>query len=188
CERTRSIHMQTSGQTSSPQPPKPRTPKARPPKPVPPPEFDAGKIMAMQEADLIALLKKGDASEFEKAKACQRLSMVGTDAAVPAVAPLLTDTKLSHYARYALETIPGSVPDEALRAALPKVKGDVLVGVVNSIGKRGDAGAVDALTKLTNGPDENTARAAASALGHIGSPEAARAIQSALGETKDPVR
>jgi HEAT repeat protein len=82
----------------------------------------------------------------------------------------------------------GSEADAALRAALPKVKADTLIGVINSIGKRQDENAVDALTKLTNSAEPNVARAAASALGHISGLRAADSLQRALGTTEGPVR
>jgi hypothetical protein len=40
------------------------------------------------------------------------------------------------YARYGLELIADPSADEALRAAEPTIKGNLLIGVINSIGKR----------------------------------------------------
>ncbi len=168
--------MQTTGQT------------AQPPKPVPPPEFQAGKIAALDQAGLIGLLKDSGSTTFQKAKACQRLASIGTTEAVPALAALLADPQLAHYARYGLEPIPGPAADAALRDALRKVKGKLLVGVINSIGVRRDAGAVGALAKLLNDPDVETARAAAAALGSIGDAQAAKVLQDGLAQTKGPVR
>ena len=47
------------------------------------------------------MLNSADASIFDKAKACQRLVLVGDESAVPTLAGLLTDEKLSAYAREA---------------------------------------------------------------------------------------
>ena len=67
-----------------------------------------------EAARLVAVLKS-DASVFDKAKACQRLAVVGDEKAVPALAALLADESLSNYARYGLEAIPDPAVDNALR-------------------------------------------------------------------------
>lgn len=177
--------MQNTAQQSKPAPAK-RKPQA--PKPVPPPEFQAAKIITLDEAGLISLLKKSNATEFEKAKACQRLANVGTAEAVPALSALLTDPRLSTYARYGLEPIPGPAVDDSLRQALPKLKGTLLVGVINSLGMRKDANAVPPLSKLLFDSDPAVAQASAAALGHISGPEAAKVLEAALDKTKGPLR
>src|SRR5205814_291218 len=106
-------------------------------------------------------------SPYAKAKACQRLAVVGDASAVPAVAPLLSDPMLSHYARTALEPMPGKQADDALRAALGKVQGRLLIGVIGSIGKRRDAAAIVALEHLRRGDDVDVSRAASLALARI---------------------
>lgn len=130
-------------------------------------QTSSADIMAMSQDRLIAILEDDDASDFAKAKACQRLAVVGDDAAVPALGELLTDPKLSHYARFALEPMPGEAADKALRAALGKLEGDLLIGVINSIGRREDTGAIDALAKLRHSDDVAIADAAGDALGRI---------------------
>lgn len=157
------------------------------PKPAPPPEFQSASIDKLDQAGLIALLKDAKSSVFQKAKACQRLSVIGNADAVPALAALLGDAQLCVYARYGLEPIPGSAPDDALRAALSKVSGKQLTGVINSIGQRHDAKAAPALGKMLYGPDPDAGAAAAAALGRISGPEAARTLEKALGQTKDPM-
>ncbi len=182
--------MQTSGQAvPSVQQPTAAAPKpAPPPKPVPPPEFQSAKIDGLDPAALVDLLKDPASTTFQKAKACQRLASVGTKDAVPALAALLTNPQLSHYARYGLEPIPDPSADDALRAALPKVKGTVLVGVINSIGHRRDAKAVPVLTKLMYNPGVDVAKAAAAALGRIGDLSSSKSLQQGLVSSKGPVR
>jgi len=124
------------------------------------------------ETELIALLKS-DAKLEEKAAACRQLATIGTKQAVPALAPLLADEKLSHMARFALEPIPDPSADEALRDALGKLKGKLLIGVINSVAVRGDKKAIPQLLKLWQDPDPAVADAAAAALGKLGSVEAA---------------
>lgn len=166
----------------------PAAAKAKPAKPVPPPEFRSEEIDKLDSAGLVKILGDASASEFQKAKACQLLASRGDKASVPAIAALLPDAKLSHYARYALEPMPDPAADDALRAALPKLKGALLIGVINSLGFRKDQKAVMPLARFVYGADLATADAAAAALGHISGPEASKTLQTALNRTKDPVR
>jgi HEAT repeat protein len=130
----------------------------------------AGDIMSLPPAKLVAILQDPDASVYARAKASQRLAVVGDRSAVPALSPMLTDPHLSHYARTALEPLPDASADDALRAALPKVKGNLLVGVINSIGHRRDAKAIGALEKLRHDSDVEVARAADAALARVRPP------------------
>lgn len=127
----------------------------------------------------VSVLQSG-APGAEKAIACKQLAIYGTADAVPALAPLLSDAQLASWSRIALEVIPGSAADEALRGALPKLQGKLLVGVINSIGVRGDPKAVDALVSKLKAADAEVAAAAAVALGRIGGDTAAKALEKAL--------
>src|SRR5262245_47613046 len=111
------------------------------------------------EQEFIALLQS-DAPASQKAVACKKLAVVGTEAAVPELAKLLSDGHLSSWARIALEAIPGSASDEALRTAAGSLDGRLLVGVVNSIGVRRDAGAVELLTGLMKNSNPTVASSA----------------------------
>ena len=130
-----------------------------------------------QEAELLAVLRS-DAGIQEKSTACRQLARVATKDAVPTLAALLSDEKLSHMARYALEGIRDPSVDAALRDALGKVQGAPRLGVIGSLGARRDAKAVDALAGLLEEAD--TAQAAARALGNIGTPAAAKALEDVL--------
>jgi HEAT repeat protein len=132
------------------------------------------------EARLIAVLKSADASRKDKADACRLLAIIGGKDSIAPLAGLLGNEELSHNARYALEPNPDPAVDEALREALGRVKGGPLVGVIGSVGVRHDAKAISALTKLLSDSDPVVARAAARALGKIGTIEAANALQAAL--------
>jgi HEAT repeat protein len=140
-----------------------------------------------RELKLIGVLQS-DAPPAEKAITCKRLAVYGTKEAVPALAPLLADEKLASWARIALEAIPGPAADEALRNAMGKVQGKLLVGVINSIGVRRDAGAVDGLVAKLKDSDADVASAAAVALGHIGGDQAAKALEQSLAGSPAPVR
>jgi len=162
--------------------------RGRAPRPEPPPELQAERIMALPEAGLIKILQDSGSSEFEKAKACQRLAVIGTAAAVPALASLLGDEHLAAYGRFGLEPNPAPAADAALRQAMGKLNGMLLVGVINSIGHRRDSGSVDVLTKVLYGSDVEAAKAAAGALGRIGGAQSANVLQDALGKTNGDVR
>ncbi|MEI6606884.1 MAG: HEAT repeat domain-containing protein [Verrucomicrobiota bacterium] len=127
------------------------------------------------EARLIAALK-AEAPRAAKDVICRALKTIGTAAAVPALAPLLGDEKLSHMARYALERIPGPEASNALSAALLKVTPKLKVGVISSLGARGEATSLVPLTAMLADSDAAVGAAAATALGDLGSLEAAKAL------------
>jgi HEAT repeat protein len=131
------------------------------------------------EAVLIGVLQS-DAPLFDKAKACQRLAVIGTSKAVGVLSGLLADEQLSHYARTGLEANPSPAVDKAFRDAIPKLSGKPLIGVIDSIGVRRDAESVSLLNELVNQEDERVAGAALSALGQIATPDATEVIQRAL--------
>lgn len=139
---------------------------------------------ANEEVDKLISVIKSEAPHKEKADACRRLAIVGTKDAVAPLAELLADEKLSHMARYALEPIPDPAVDKALRDALGKLKGGPLVGVIGSIGVRGDATAVAALKEKLLDSDLQISQATAKALGSIGTLDAAKALQRALSDAQ----
>lgn len=160
-------------------------------KPEVPAQFKAEPIEKLDQAALIRILGEPGsepATLFRKAIACKRLAVIGTKEAVPALAALLGDDRASDYARDALESMPDPSADDALRAALPKLKGLLLIGVINSLRRRRDLKAVEPLGKLVDGADAAVARAAALAVGEISGPVAAKTLQRALGTTKGAVR
>lgn len=126
--------------------------------------------------DLVDVLKS-EAGLYEKSEACRKLARIGDASAVPALAELLADDKLSHMARYGLETIPDPSADEALRAALDKLEGHQLVGVIGSIGVRKDKKATSALGKQLKSENLEAVQAAAKALGRIGTEIAMEALR-----------
>ena len=135
------------------------------------------------ESQLLVILNS-DAELFAKAKACQRLAIIGTSKSVPVVAQLLADPVLSHYARIALETNPSPEVDKVFRGALSELKGRQLVGVINSIATRKDTQSVDALLPLAVGDNLEVAAAAVSALGMLATPESISAVQMALTQKR----
>ena len=129
------------------------------------------------EDRLVKLLATG--SDDCKRFVCRKLWMAGSARSVPALAKLLVDEKLSGAARYALERMAEPAAAAALRDAAAKTKGRTLVGVVNSLGHRGDRESAGLLVGLLADKDEAVAAAAATALSRIGGPRTAKALMDA---------
>ncbi|HEO69912.1 MAG TPA: HEAT repeat domain-containing protein, partial [Candidatus Hydrogenedentes bacterium] len=137
------------------------------------------------EVALIATLE-GDSDWLAKQEACRALRRVGTAKAVPALEELLVDEKLSHMARFALESMSCDEASAALRHALPKASGLPKVGIVISLGARSDTEATPLLAALLHEQDGDLASAAAGALGRIATTDAVKAlldVSNAVGES-----
>ena len=149
----------------------------------------AGGALAADEREskLIAVLKS-DAPAKDKAITCKHLAIYGSKAAVAPLAGLLADKELASWARIALEAIPDPAADEALRQAVGRLKGTLLVGAINSIGVRRDPKATDALVRKLTDTDPEVASAAAEALGRIGGEKPANALQQCLPAAPPAVR
>jgi HEAT repeat protein len=135
------------------------------------------------EQALIGVLENEQSTRAALQYACEQLSIIGTEDAVPALADLLADEETSDMARYALERIPGEESVAALRGALDTTSGAVKVGIINSLGEREDADAVAQLEQLIQSDNELVASAAATALGKIATPAATDALASAVENT-----
>ncbi|MEI7899267.1 MAG: HEAT repeat domain-containing protein [bacterium] len=128
------------------------------------------------EDALIAVVSAKDATQDGKACACRLLQQVGSEKCIPAVASLLNDETLSHYARLVLERTGTPKADEALLAALDKAPDKVKPGLIGSLGVRRYVKAVKPLTKLVANSDPAVAAAAISALGRIGGDASAKCL------------
>jgi HEAT repeat protein len=139
-----------------------------------PPESDEGK--------LLAVIKSADATHKEKVDACRGLALIATKKSIAPLVELLGDEKLSHMARYALETIKDPAVDEAFRDALGRLNGMPLVGVIGSIGVRRDAQAVQPLLGILMSSEASGEAKSMTlrALGQIGTVEAAEALKMSL--------
>lgn len=113
---------------------------------------------------------------------CAQLFQIGTDAEVAAVAPMLLDPATSDNARLFLERVKSEAAIGALRAALDKLQGRPLTGVVNSLSIVRDPASVDRIVALTKSDDPMVALAAWRALGNFGSLPVADFLIGALKE------
>ncbi len=138
---------------------------------------DPEKLLLL-EKQFVSILES-DATYECKDFICRQLWIMGTKESVPVLSKMLLDEKTSDMARYALER--NECPDagKALAGALGKVKGNVLIGVINSLGERRDIKSVKKLASLMFKPEKNVAIAAAAALGKIGNSNAEKALQKA---------
>jgi hypothetical protein len=121
---------------------------------------------------------QSDISHDAKGFVCRMLTIVGGAASVPVLAGLLADEYLSHMARYVLERLQAPQAGQALLDSLPRQSRKLKIGVISSLGSRREASAVPALSGLLKDQDVPVARAAATALGEIGTSEAATALEA----------
>jgi HEAT repeat protein len=136
------------------------------------------------ESRLAAVLET-DVPHAAKDYVCRQLRIIGTAASVPVLAELLPDKAFSHLARYALERIPAPEAAQAMRDALPKLDNPLKIGVMESLGNRGDAASVPVLIARLGDTDAAVARSAALALAAISDPSAANALRQAKPATEE---
>ena len=136
------------------------------------------------ESALIGTLQSPTASDNAKVTAAQQLGNVGTHAAIAPLVALLDSDKayLRDAARYGLENNPCPSVETTLVAAAERLRGPARVGVVQSIGIRGNAQSVPLLAKLVTDSDAALAKAAADSLGKLAIPEAFAALKPGLGK------
>ena len=128
------------------------------------------------EEKLIAVVEDPQATPSGKQFACRMLRIVGSEKCIPAVSDLLTDERLSHAARWVLQKMESEQADRVLREALAEASGKTRIGLMETIGERGDPEALDQLVALAEAEDPATARAALGAIGKIGTADAAAAL------------
>lgn len=138
------------------------------------------------ESHLVELLQ-AEISRDAKDYICRKLMVIGTAAAVPALAELLGQAEDSHMARYALERISAPEAGQALRDALAKVHDALKIGVMGSLGVRGDTACIPQLSALLRSTNSSVASAAAYALGALHTSESAKGLSQAAAAS-EPVR
>lgn len=137
---------------------------------VPPSSF------AQVEAKLLKALESSKTTFAGKQFVCRMLRRVGSAQSVPALSKLLADKELSHMARFVLQHMPAPQAGAALCEALPRLEGDLKIGVIGSIGQRRERKAVPEIARLAADGNAEIARAAIGALGRIGGSEAAEVL------------
>jgi HEAT repeat protein len=128
--------------------------------------------------DALLEVLKSDAPLAARRGVSKSLSLIATDRSAPALAAMLPNADTSDMARYVLERMPPGAADAVLRAAVRDTRGRICAGIVQSLGNRRDAQSVRVLTEALADADEETAQAAAWALGRLGGPEAMKQLRA----------
>jgi HEAT repeat protein len=132
-------------------------------------------------AERLGTLLAKDATLTGKDFVCRQLYRLGMEGSVEDVAPLLGDETTVDMARYVLERMDYPAVDDALLAALAKAtQSTVQVGIINSLGARGTAMAVESLAELAGDERAGVAEAAVMALGRIGGAKGASTLAKAF--------
>jgi HEAT repeat protein len=120
----------------------------------------------------------------------KQLQAIGRAECLDAVAAVLDDQddQVSDAAVRCLAANPAPEATAKLIARLPTANPKLAVGLVNALGYRADKTAVESLAKLLSNTDAKVVVAAARSLGKIGTPEAAKMLAEARGQTKDRAR
>jgi HEAT repeat protein len=137
------------------------------------------------ESALIEILNAPTATDNDKVTAAQQLGNIGTHTAVAPLVALLNSDKayLRDAARYGLENNSCPSVEGTLVAAAGRLSGPARVGVVQSIGRRGNAKSVPLLAKFLADSDAALAKAAADSLGKLAIPEAFAALKPYLSKS-----
>jgi len=138
---------------------------------------------------LLLKFVQSSATPAGKEFAFRQLSLVGSNASIPVLAPLLMRGDTVEMARYALAAIPGPSVDEALIQALGRSPSDrARIGLVNSLGKRGVTKAVAPIAALLSNSNTEVIAAAAAALAAIADRPSLDALGAARRSVGAPVR
>src|SRR5258707_8187177 len=92
-------------------------------------------LLKQIEARLLSFVQS-NATLPAKQFALREISLIGTDASVPVLAPMVLQPATSEMARFALARIPGPKVDEALRDGLARSSGAIRIGIIGSPGHR----------------------------------------------------
>ncbi|MBE7558322.1 HEAT repeat domain-containing protein [bacterium] len=123
-----------------------------------------------------------------KREIIRQLAKISGSEAVPALAKAVKDKDLWDMALLALEDIPSREADAALRELLSTSEGRARLGVIQTLGLRGDPASVGPLSRILAGDADTTARVtAARALARIGGRSARAALLDSLDDPSDPV-
>jgi HEAT repeat protein len=130
------------------------------------------------EQRLLALIADPKASSHFKAWSCKQFVVVGSDACIAAVTPVLREDVGWMQAADVLLSLPGDAAAATLRSALPSLPAPRRAALCHLLGLRRDAGAVGLLAKQAVDADAAVVAAAVEALGHIGTQQAIEALES----------
>ena len=129
-----------------------------------------------------------EATQDAKLFACRQVWLLGAKEALPVLEPMLLDEATADMACAAIALDPAPEAGEILRRALANAGGNAEIAIVNLLGERRDAEAVQALCGIAGGDKLPAACAAVRALGKIGNEGAAACLAKALESAEVTVR
>lgn len=141
--------------------------------------YNSPEELAKAEAVLLEVLQS-DCSFALKDFICRQLSVIGSARSVPALAGLLKDPKTAALAQYALVRIPDAQADKTLLEHLASSEVSVRIGLLTSLGLRRTQTAAEAIAPYAADENQAVAETALSALGQIGTSEAAAALEKQM--------
>lgn len=136
------------------------------------------RIPAAEAEPRMVRFLESDATLAGKDFVCRQLSLMGSDSAVPVLARMLRAEDTAEMARYALERIPGEASMRALREGYSQAPVKARPGILNTLGIRRDAAAVELMIATSNSSDLPLRLAAIHAMGKVASPAALNALAS----------
>jgi len=128
------------------------------------------------EDRLLEILTDPESTYEAKQFVCRMLRRIGSERSVRYLFRLLFDEQLTDDARFALQGNPSPQVDSLLRLSLGRLSSPARIGVIGTIGQRGDHDAVSDLVGFVDPADAALTEAIVVALGEIGSAEALEAL------------
>lgn len=144
-------------------------------------------LKSVCETTLIQVLQTPSSTAEAKLFACQRLAIVGTEACLPALGTSLDSQDTVGMACLALANIPSQKAGQILRDALPRLRGNAKIQVIQTLGARRQPASSALLSALTRDADLPAAEAAIAALGKIADPTAADTLAALRAKTDSPL-
>lgn len=145
------------------------------------------KMLTSLEQKFIEFLNS-DATLDGKAFICKKLALLGTRNSINTLGKMLIKDDTSEIARLALEQVANPSVDELLRRSASKTSGDTQIGIVDTIGSRQDAKAVDMLGKFVSSKDPKLQAAALTALGEIANSKASTILEKNLNKLSSQMK
>lgn len=138
---------------------------------------DKPELREQIERELARLLEEG-VSLACKQEICRRLWVIGSNASLPSLEKMLTDSDVhtAEAACYAISNHPSKLADEVLQKSLGRHNDAGLVAIITLVGDRRVANAVGRLTSLAKQAFGEAEAAAIEALGKIASGKAIEAL------------
>ena len=134
------------------------------------------------EKSLVSFLLS-DASVSAKQVVGKFYSTIASESSAEAVSSLLNNSNLFETALYILERIPGETVNHILRQKLSFVNDDVKASIINTLGAKADKESISVFKKYIYSKNSNIAKASATALGNIGTWEAAKILKKSLNQS-----